>query len=143
MSTKLEERLEKIMGILENLAVEASSGIPIVVEGIKDLKALNKLKVKGDIILAKSSGKSVLEVLKEIENRGKSEVILLLDFDRRGREWMNLLAKNLEREGIKPNTTYWRKLRNMTGKELKDIEGLFSCLETFKRKLGVFKNETI
>lgn len=134
MSTKLEERLEKIMCILENLAAEASRGIPIVVEGVKDLKTLNKLKVKGDIILAKSSGKSVLEVLKEIENREKSEVILLLDFDRRGREWMNLLAKNLEREGIKPNTTYWRKLRNMTGKELKDIEGLFSFLETFKRK---------
>ncbi|KYH41566.1 MAG: hypothetical protein AYL31_004110 [Candidatus Bathyarchaeota archaeon B26-1] len=136
MSTRLEERLERILRVIENLAREAAMGVPIIVEGVKDLKALNRLNVKGDILLAKASGKTFLGLLGEIEERGKPEVILLLDFDRRGREWTRLLVENLERNKIKPNITYWRELRSLAGREVKDIEGLSRCVETLKRKVN-------
>jgi len=135
MSTHLGERLEKILRVVENLAREAAMEVPIIVEGVNDLKALSKLNVRGDIILAKASGKTLLGLLREIEGRSKPEVILLLDFDRRGREWTRLLVENLERDRIKPNITYWRELRNLAGREVKDIEGLSTCVETLKRRV--------
>jgi len=143
MSSKLEERIEKIIKVLEDLSIDASSGTPVIVEGINDLKALRRLNVKGEIILAKAFGRSLLDVIKEIKSRRVSEVILLLDFDRRGKEWTRLLAGHLESEGIKPNLTYWRELQRLAGKELKDIEGLSACLKTLKRRLRRPVNETL
>ena len=59
MSTKTEKRLELIRNLLERLETKSAKGTPIVVEGRNDLKALNKLGITGDIILAKTSGKSL------------------------------------------------------------------------------------
>jgi len=92
--------------------------------------------VNGDIISAKTSGKAFSDVLREIEERGKNEVILLLDFDERGREWVNRLARNLERMKIKPNLVFWKKLSSLVGRDVKDIEGLSSYIQTLKRRIG-------
>ena len=80
MSTKNEKRLELINKLLERLESLCAKGIPIVVEGKNDVIALNKLGITGEMILAKTSGKSFLDVLSEIEEKGEREVILLFDF---------------------------------------------------------------
>jgi 5S rRNA maturation endonuclease (ribonuclease M5) len=51
----------------------------------------------------KTGGKSFLDVAAEIGCQPTSEVILLLDFDRRGREGTKLLQQSLERVQIKVN----------------------------------------
>ena len=136
MSTNLEKRLEKILQLLDKLATESAKGTPIIVEGQNDINALHKLGVKGDIITAKSSGKTFLDVLGEVEGSGKREVTLLMDFDRRGKEWTSLLAQHLQKMKITPNLHFWKQLLGLVGHDVKDIEGLATYLETLRKKLG-------
>ena len=137
MSTKLERKLEKIIRLLERLATELAKGTPTIVEGRNDVNALWKLDLIGDIVPAKSSGKSFLDVLSEIEGRGKPEVILLMDFDRRGKKWTNRLARRLEEMRIKTNLLFWKELLSLVGHDIKDIEGLTAYLATLRKKVGV------
>ena len=136
MSTKSEKKLEKILKLLERLATESTKGTPIIVEGRNDINALHKLGLEGDIISAKSSGKSFLDVLGEVEGKGKREVIILMDFDRHGKEWTNRLARRLEEMKITPNLLFWRELLGLVGHDVKDIEGLATYLETLRKKVG-------
>ncbi len=136
MSTKSEKKLEKILKLLERLTKELAKGTPIVVEGRNDVNALHELGLEGDIISAKSSGKSFLDVLGEVEGRGKREVILSLDFDRHGKEWTNRLARRLEEMRITPNLLFWKGLLGLVGRDVKDIEGLATYLETLRKKVG-------
>jgi 2,5-diamino-6-(ribosylamino)-4(3H)-pyrimidinone 5'-phosphate reductase len=126
--------LEKILQLLDRLATESAKGTPIIVEGRNDVNALDELGVEGDVILAKSSGKSFLDVLSEVERRGKREAILLMDFDRRGKEWTNRLAQRLEKMRITPNLLFWKGLIGLVGREVKDIEGLATYLKNLRRK---------
>lgn len=135
LSTQLEEKEEKILQALERLAKENSKGIPIIVEGKKDVEALRALAVEGKVIEAKTAGKSLLDVISEVEECRTREVILLLDFDRRGREWTKRLKRYLEKMRIKPNIFFWEKLLSIVGHEVKDVEGLASYMETLKRKI--------
>ena len=134
MSTKTEKRLERILKLLERLKEQSAKGTPIVVEGKNDVQALYRLGITGDIILAKTSGKSFLDVLSEIEKKEKREVILLFDFDRRGKEWTRRLARCLEGMKITPNLLFWRMLLGLVGRDVKDIEGLATYLETLKHR---------
>lgn len=136
MSTRLKEKEEKILHILERLAEESAKGTPIIVEGKKDTEALRALAVGGEIISAKSGGKGFLDVISEIEKTSSQEVILLLDFDRRGKEWIKRLKQQLEKTGTRPNTTFWRELAALISREVKDIEGLAAYMETLKRKIS-------
>jgi 5S rRNA maturation endonuclease (ribonuclease M5) len=136
LSTKSEKKLEKILKLLERLTKESTKGTPIIVEGRNDVNALHELGLQGDIISAKSSGKSFLDVLGEVEGRGKREVILLMDFDRHGKEWTNRLARRLEEMRITPNLLFWKRLLGLVGRDVKDIEGLATYLETLRKKVG-------
>jgi len=136
LSTKSEKKLEEILKLLEKLTKESAKGVPIIVEGRNDVNALHTLGLEGDIISAKTSGKSFLDVLGEIEGRGKREVILLMDFDRRGKEWTNRLTRRLEEMRITPNLLFWKELLGLVGHDVKDIEGLATYLETLKKKVG-------
>ncbi len=136
MSRNLEERIEKISAILENLKDESSRGTAIIVEGKKDISTLRKLQITGPAIPAKGSGRNILDVVNEIEKKGIKEVILLLDFDRRGRQLTSRLIENLEAVRIKPNLVYWKKLSRFVGRDLAEIEGLANYLQTLNKKLG-------
>ncbi|HVP16925.1 MAG TPA: toprim domain-containing protein [candidate division Zixibacteria bacterium] len=136
LSAHLRERQEKIQQTLECLAEESVRGTPIIVEGKNDVETLRTLGVQGRIVTAKTGGKSRLDLISEIEKIGSQEVILLLDFDRRGREWTAILRQNLEKAGIKANVTFRIELLRFAGRELKDIEGLAAYLQTLSRKLN-------
>jgi len=134
LSTRLKEKEEKILQILEQINEEASKGKPIIVEGKRDIEALKKLAIEGKIITAKA-GKTLLELVSEIEETGAKEVILLLDFDRRGKELTKNLRQHLEKLGIRLNVTFWLTLLNLVGREVKDVEGLAAYMETLKSKI--------
>ena len=84
--------------------------------------------------MAKTSGKSFLDVLAEIEQKDRREVILLFDFDRSGKEWTRRMARCLEGMKITPNLLFWRMLLGLVGRDVKDIEGLATYLENLKNK---------
>jgi 5S rRNA maturation endonuclease (ribonuclease M5) len=136
LSTKLRERQEKIQLLLEELSAESDSGVPIIVEGRKDMETLRNLGVRGKIVMAKTGGKSRLDLISDIENACASKVILLLDFDRRGREWTAFLQEALEKSRVKTDVVFRRQLRRLAGKEVKDVEGLAGFLETLTRKVN-------
>jgi 2,5-diamino-6-(ribosylamino)-4(3H)-pyrimidinone 5'-phosphate reductase len=130
----LQRKAELLTELLEKLASESTKGVPIVVEGQKDIGALRQLNVEGKIVSSKTSGKSFLDMLTEIEDLKVREVILLLDFDRRGVEWTHRFKQHLEKTRIKPNLTYWNELYGLVGRDLKDIEGLPAFIETLANK---------
>ncbi|MEM1566181.1 MAG: toprim domain-containing protein [Candidatus Bathyarchaeia archaeon] len=134
MSTHLRDKVEQIQQILEQLAEESNCGKPILVEGKKDAETLKTLGVTGKIIFAKKGLKTLLDVISEIEKSNSNEVILMLDFDREGRELTEHLKIHVEKAGLKVNLYYWLKLSNLTGREIKDIEGLAKYLKTLKAK---------
>lgn len=136
MSEHLRQKKEKIEKLLEWLAQEAAEGTPIVVEGKKDIEALRELGVTGKMLTAKMGQKSLLDLVSEIEEHQPREVILLLDFDRGGKGIAKRLRQILEKEGATPNTTFWRELLSLVGRDVKDIEGLPAYIETLKRKIG-------
>ena len=117
------------------MAEESSQGKPIVVEGKKDVEALRASGVAGKILTVKTGGKSFLEAVNEIEKMGVSEVILFLDFDRRGREGTRHLKQSLERARIKANTKLWCALSALVRKEIKCIESLTSYMNTLHAKV--------
>jgi 5S rRNA maturation endonuclease (ribonuclease M5) len=135
LSARLKEKQEKILQVLERLAEESAKAKPIIVEGKNDVKALRNLAVEGKIISAKTGGKSFLDVISEAEKTSAKEVILLLDFDRRGKEWTKRIKQQLEKARIKPNTRFWRQLLTLVGREVKDVEGLTGYMETLKSKI--------
>ena len=136
MSEGLKRKAERLAKLLEKLAAEAKKDTPIVVEGQKDVASLKQLGINGDFISSKTQGKSFLDILTEIERHKVKEVILLLDFDRRGVEWTHRLKQHLEKTRIKPNLTFWNELYGLVGRDLKDIEGLPTYLQTLKKKTG-------
>jgi len=129
-----KRRLEEIRRVLENLTARIAEGTLVVVEGQKDIESLRRLGATGKILSAKASGRSLLDVLREIERQEAKEAILLMDFDRRGREWTMRLARHLEAMKIKPNLTFWRRLLGLVGRDVKDIESLASYIENLTEK---------
>ncbi|MEM3579086.1 MAG: toprim domain-containing protein [Candidatus Bathyarchaeia archaeon] len=136
MSTHLKEKTEQIQQILEQLAEESKSGKPILVEGRKDAEALKTLGISGKMFFAKKGLKTLLDVVSEIEKAGINEVILMLDFDKEGRQLTDQLKTHIEKAGIKANIHYWLRLSSLTGREVKDVEGLATYLKTLKNKIG-------
>lgn len=135
MSTRLKEKIERIEELLERLALQSAKGIPIIVEGQNDIDVLRKLAFCGDIIAAKTR-KSFLALVTEIETLDIEEVVLLMDFDKRGKEWTKRLTRYLEQTKVKPNAFFWQELRNLVSHNIKDIEGLLPFLQTLRKKIG-------
>jgi len=109
-------------------------GKPIVVEGIKDAQALHELGIEGKVVTVKTGGKSFLEATVEIENLGVGAVVLLLDFDRRGKEGTIRLKRDLERAKIKVDIGFWRELEALVGREIQCIESLPAYISTLQKK---------
>ena len=137
MSTRLKEKEKKILELLEALSEASAKGTPIVVEGKKDVEALQASGVAGTVLTVKTGGKSFLNAVSEIEKLNVPEVILLLDFDRRGKEGTKLLKQSFERAKIKADVGLWRALLSLAGKEVQCVEGLTAYLETLRVKIGV------
>ncbi len=134
MSTKLKDKLEKIQQILTELSTESENGNLIVVEGKKDVETLRALGIKGPVIAVKTGGKTFSQALNEIEQTDSSEIVLLFDFDRRGKQATKYFKQNLEIAKKKPNLKFWNSFHALMGREIQCIESLTSYLETLQQK---------
>jgi len=134
LSTHLKDKVEKIEQTILKLVEESAKGKPIIVEGKKDSETLRDLCVAGTVLTIKTGGKSFLQAATEIEMLGVGEVILLLDFDRRGREGTKRLKFYLEHAKIKVNVRFWNELHALAGHEVQSIESLTNYLNTLHEK---------
>ncbi len=137
MLRRLQEKEEKLTETLSRLAEESAKGTPILVEGKKDVDALRALGIKGPVVTVKTGGKSFLDVVFGLEKSNASRIILLLDFDRRGKQGTNRLRQSIEHAGIEVNLEFWLALLSSVGKEVQCIEGLNAYLGNLKNRTTV------
>lgn len=130
MSTSAERKLELLTKLLQKLCVEGEKGIPIIVEGKKDLSALRKFSIKGKIICVRNSGKVFVDFLDGVQSE---EVILFVDFDDYGIALAKSITQYLEGKGVKVNSIFWKEIGALVKRDVKDVEGLPSYLEKLKK----------
>lgn len=106
--------------------IEKSKTLPLViVEGKKDKTALESLGFK-NILVLHHDGTSLFSILDQIEEKGCKECAILTDFDRKGRQYYNILKKELVKRGIKVNDRFRNALMK---KKISHIEGLDTFLK--------------
>ena len=114
---------KKLSCIIEELKICAEQGMPILIEGKKDEKALKNLGINGNFIKVSGSGLKLFEIA-EIAAKSSSKVIILTDFDKKGNELAKRLAEDIQSLGSYPNLVIRRKIMGITRKFIKDIESL-------------------
>jgi len=127
-----EKSLEDLEKALFELR-EENKTIPIIVEGDKDIEALRKLEVTGEIIRF-NQGLSIPDFCNMISQKYKS-IILLTDWDRKGGYLCSTIKKNLE--GLVNCNTRYREIfakRSM----IRTLEGLPSWIQTLKQKIRLY-----
>ena len=109
---------------------EENKTVPIIVEGDKDVEALRRLDVLGEIIRF-NIGLSIPDFCDMISQKYKS-IILLTDWDRKGGFLCSTIKKNLESR-VTCNTRY----REIIAKRsmIRTLEGLPSWIETLRHKI--------
>ncbi|HII59432.1 TPA: toprim domain-containing protein [Methanocaldococcus jannaschii] len=118
-----DEYFEKLLEVIEELKIEAEEK-PIIVEGKRDVESLEKLGVEGTfIIIAKTP---IYLIADELVRKRVKEVILLTDFDRRGRMLAKAIIEEFRHRGIKVNTKIRHEIFIYTNSGIRDIESLFS-----------------
>lgn len=110
----MEKKKEEINGWIEKLR---ESGKLVIVEGDKDIKALNYF----GIINIMKLKKPLYDVVEEVVEKTK-DVIILTDFDKKGKELYGRLRKDLIRHGVKVDRYFREFLQKNT--KLSHVEGL-------------------
>jgi len=105
-----EQQVRRFNEILEEVK-ELNSHIPILVEGSKDIEALRTLGIRGEIITI-NRGMSLVELAEFIrENYG--EIILLLDWDSKGKELTHRLETLLWDSGVNTHPEIRKAIQNI------------------------------
>ena len=119
------QKLEQLQTILDELN-EQNETVPIIVEGEMDEKALRALGVKGKIYRL-HTGKSILNFCEEL-SREYQEVIILTDWDKRGRKYYVTLKKLLTANEVKYIDSFWLKFKRNFGNEIQKVEELVNYI---------------
>lgn len=123
----LAKQFEEIQTVLEDLKRESELETTlIIVEGRKDIKALQKFGIMKNVIHLK--GRLLTEICDEAAAFKK--IIILTDFDATGQKIATDLQQNLMSRG---DTTYYHKLKFYFKKVCKDIESLFRIYQQIQQ----------
>ena len=125
----VEKRYKAVMRLLERLNQKADGGIPIIVEGRNDRRALNRLGIRGEIIPVKNSSKGLADILDEVQG---SSAVIFVDFDDEGVTLGKIIKEHLEERGVKVDYLLWRQIGKLLRRNVKDVEGIPSFLEKLK-----------
>jgi len=129
VSRRKESQLEEVEEIFRKLGKKARDTV-VIVEGKKDRSSLRKLGVEGKIVCMKNSRRVLVDFLDQLKCR---EVILLVDFDAYGSALVRTITQYLEAKRVKVNTVFWKRVRRLVGRYVKDVEGLPSYVEKLKK----------
>jgi len=122
-----ERRLEAVIELIETVAAYSKRGVPVIVEGPKDVKALRRLGILGPVFCAKSRRLGLVDFLESIA--AHSEVIILTDFDKEGRALAWRLSRDLSSMRVKANVEIWKQLKALIRSEIVGIESLGRYLD--------------
>lgn len=112
-------------GLLES--IEQSRDKLVIVEGVKDKHALEKLGFTNIFYINRQPLFKVVEFL-----QGKKEIIILTDLDSEGRKLYSRLKDELNNRGVKVDD----RLRELLFKtELRQIEGMARYIERLEAEI--------
>jgi 5S rRNA maturation endonuclease (ribonuclease M5) len=119
------ERAERLKKVFETL-YEINKRIPVIVEGRRDVNALRKIGLVGDIITI-HGGKGLYEFCEDIAERFH-RVILMIDWDEKGEVLYKTVSKHLN--GLWEEFSIFREIiKVLCQKDIRDIEGIPALLE--------------
>lgn len=133
-----ERRLENIEEILAELVLLAEENAVLIVEGKRDVQALNRLGVKGHFEIA--TQRSLSNFCENI-SRMNEKVVILTDWDRRGNLLMLKMTKHFHSFGVNPNTLLRERLLSIAQKEIKDVESLHTFVVKLRQATGQSTSE--
>lgn len=117
------QKLEYFKETMEELA-RINREVPVVVEGERDVEALRKLGLEGRIEPL-NQGMSIF-VFCETLAREFDRVVLLTDWDEKGRELHDRLMQDMQANGVKPDDEFWKRLMKMSSKNISSVEELYA-----------------
>lgn len=91
--------------------------LPVIVEGVKDRKALEFFGINNFVIL----NKPLFEIVELVAGQTK-ECVILTDLDVEGKKLYSMLSEDLQHRGVRINNNFRNFLFKET--ELRQIEGL-------------------
>ena len=127
--------LEDVQKALSEL-IEENKSIAVVVEGEKDVDALRKLGLTGEIITL-NLGMTLIDFCDKIAEK-YNEIIILTDWNRKGGFLYHTIERNLEGR-VKVNARY----REIFSKNVmsRTLEGLPSWIDTMSEKHRFVKKQ--
>jgi len=123
------QRLEELDELLSDLR-EENTTVPIIVEGEKDITALRRLDMTGEIIQF-NTGQSVPDFCEGIAQKYQ-KIILLTDWDWRGGRLGSSIKKHLENR-VACNMSYRQMFAHRC--TCRTVEGIPSWMETLRKKV--------
>lgn len=126
----ITEKHDKFLKLTRILSEEAYKGVPIIVEGRKDLESLKKIGIKGRICCIKSSRLNFTSLLDELKK--EKEMIIMTDFDKEGDELARQLSNSLIEMRVKVNSKIRSKMKSLVKSDIKAVEELADYHEKTK-----------
>jgi 5S rRNA maturation endonuclease (ribonuclease M5) len=123
------QKLEELEELLDELR-ELNKTVPIIVEGDKDIAALRKLEVTGEIIRF-NKGQSVSDFCDTVAQKHR-KIIILTDWDWRGGRLGVSIKKHLENR-VGCDMSYRQRFAKRCA--CRTVEGIPSWLQTLQKKV--------
>ena len=118
------ERLSRLDEVLESVQREADeTPAPVLVEGRNDERALKRLGIEAETVRISGNGRSLAETAERVSRRYE-EAILLTDWDTEGNALKSKMKPLLESHGVVARTAHRKRIRDLTAKEIHDVESL-------------------
>jgi len=130
-----EQRREALEDLRRLLQEAEEAGEIILVEGIRDLKALRALGYGGEVELYSQHGLLEIDLVEGFADSMKT-ILILTDFDEEGRRLYRRLAKHLELRGVRIDQRLRREFgRLMTLIGVHAIEALDDVAENLNSRI--------
>jgi 5S rRNA maturation endonuclease (ribonuclease M5) len=114
--------IDRLRGFIDMLNEEAENGSVIVVEGKRDVEALERVGFTGSITVF-NHFKGITDFV-DNHYKNSKKIILLLDMDRTGKHLTSKLLAQLQHTGTNVNLFYKRTLSKITNGRVKHVEEL-------------------
>lgn len=130
---RLKEKLEGLEDVLDEIK-EEDEEVPIIVEGRKDVQALEKLGFERDIIRIKKND-TIFHIVENLREK-YDKVIILTDWDSTGRKLSGRVKKACQANIIDCDLEYRREIIKYVKKEIKDVESIPSFIKRAEKTIS-------
>jgi 5S rRNA maturation endonuclease (ribonuclease M5) len=117
---------QKLDDVFEEL-IAANETIPIIVEGKNDEAALRLLGVSG-VVIRLNTGLSILNFCEDVAKQ-YNEVILLPDWDDKGKQLLERLQHHFKYTPARVNDRFWHDLKRICSREIVEVEHLTKFID--------------